>query len=318
MPPFPKPSFPYDYELPAQRAALREHRATAPGRGIPEKAPDRLLLATWNIANLGVQEREADDYELIAELVSWFDLVAVQETNDNLEGIRALQERLPDEYSLLRSDAAGNNERMVFLYDSRKVTQLEEVGELSVPPSQLGYIKLEGSEQRFEGFDRNPYLALFEAGSLVLQLANVHLYFGSDSATSMNRRRLETLAVARWAEQRRKSSYASTRDIIALGDFNLPKIEPGDPIYDELTARGLELPQHSTRIGSSIAADNYYDQIAFFPGETQDQFTGKAGVFDFDGALFRTLWEDRSREEFLAYLRYHISDHRPLWAEFQI
>jgi hypothetical protein len=41
-------------------------------------------------------------------------------------------------------------------------------------------------------------------------------------------------------------------------------------------------------------------------------------VFDFDGALFRTLWEARSRQDFLAYVRYHLSDHRPLWVEFAI
>jgi len=45
---------------------------------------------------------------------------------------------------------------------------------------------------------------------------------------------------------------------------------------------------------------------------------GNSGVFDFEGALFGTLWETHSREDFLAYMRYCISDHRILWAEFQI
>jgi len=92
----------------------------------------------------------------------------------------------------------------------------------------------------------------------------------------------------------------------------------GDPIFDQLTARGLELPAHSTQIGSSIASDSHYDQIAFFPGETQDQFTGSMGVFDFDGALFKTLWESRGKTDFLTYLRYYVSDHRPMWADFAI
>jgi hypothetical protein len=39
-------------------------------------------------------------------------------------------------------------------------------------------------------------------------------------------------------------------------------------------------------------------------------------VFDMDGALFRTLWESRNRADFLAYMRYYVSDHRPMWAEF--
>ena len=194
----------------------------------------------------------------------------------------------------------------------------EEVGEVAVPPSQLRYIKLADSEQRFDGFDRNPYIALFSAGTFSFQLVGVHLFFGSTSKTDMNRRALETLAVARWASFRKNTGTAVTQDIVLLGDFNLPKAVQGDPIFDQLTARGLELPAHSSAIGSAIASDSHYDQIAFFPGETAAQFTGQIGIFDFDGALFKTLWESRGRVEFLAYLRYYISDHRPMWVEFAI
>jgi endonuclease/exonuclease/phosphatase family metal-dependent hydrolase len=318
LPPFPKPGFSYSYQLPSQLSALRSYRDTKPGRAIPAKSPDRLLVGTWNVANLGVQERRPQDYALIAEVISWLELVAIQESNDNLRGIRGIQAQLPDYWHLLFSDAAGNNERMTFLFDSRKVRQLEEVGELAIPPSDLSYIKLPGSDQRFDGFDRNPYLGLFQAGSLVLQLANVHLYFGSATATSMNRRKLETLAVAEWADRRRKSAFVSTPNILPLGDFNLPQAEPGDPIFDQLTSRGLHLPTHATQIGSSIADESmHYDQIAFFPGDTEDHFRS-SGVYDYDGAVFHTLFQNRGRNDFLAYCRYYVSDHRPLWAEFAI
>lgn len=110
MPPFPKPGFKYDYRLSSQIGALREYRDMKPGRAIPRKAADR-LLATWNVANLGVQERRDKDYRLIAELVSWFDLVAMQEVNDDLSGLRAIQRHLPQSFRLLFSDAAGNDER---------------------------------------------------------------------------------------------------------------------------------------------------------------------------------------------------------------
>ena len=71
---FPQPTFRYDYQVDSQRAALRQWRDAEPGRQIPKKSSDRLLLATWNIANLGVQERRSKDYELIAEILGWFDL----------------------------------------------------------------------------------------------------------------------------------------------------------------------------------------------------------------------------------------------------
>ncbi len=107
-----------------------------------------------------------------------------------------------------------------------------------------------------------------------------------------------------------------TTDVVALGDFNLPKAVPGDPVYEALTARGLHLPAHSTQIGSSIATDSHYDQVAFFPGETGQEFL-RSGVFDFDGAVFADLWQARGPVDFEAYVRYHLSDHRPLWAQFQ-
>jgi endonuclease/exonuclease/phosphatase family metal-dependent hydrolase len=216
------------------------------------------------------------------------------------------------------SDIAGNKERMAFVYDTTKVAQLEKVGEVSVPPADFPQIKLPGIQRKFDGFDRNPYIVAFQAGTFRFQVVNVHLFYGSEKPADIERRSLETYAVARWCDLRRKSKYVYASDIIAIGDFNLPKTVPGDAIYDALTKRGLQLPQHSSEVGSSIASDNHYDQIAFFPGETEQEFTDNTGVFDFDGAVFKTLWEDRGRKDFLTYVRYFLSDHRPLWAEFAI
>ena len=316
---FPKPTFSHTFDVGSEINALRHYRDNEQGRAIPRKMSNRLLLASWNVANLGEQKRRDSDHQLIAEVISWFDLVAIQEANDNLAGLRAIHQHLGPPYQMLFSDKAGNKERLAYLYDSSKITLREKVGEVAIPPSDVRYIKLPGIQQKFRGSDRNPYIAAFRAGSFNFVLVNVHNYFGSTSSRSMNRRRLETYAVARWADLRRKSPNAYSKDIIVLGDFNLPSAVPGDPIYEALTKRGLRLPQHATTVGgSTIASDNEYDQIAFFPGETADEFTGNTGVFDFDGAIFSSLFATRSLQDFLAYLRYYISDHRPMWAEFRI
>ncbi len=316
MPPFPEPSFAYAYDPAVEIAALRAWRREAPGRRIPAKRADRLLVATWNVANLGLQDRTEGDHTLIAEILRWFDLVALQETNDNLSGLRGVLSQLRRKYRAVFSDAAGNNERMAFVYDAAKLTVGEEIGEVAPAASDYRHIRLPGIAQKFAGFDRNPYVATFTSGGFTVSLVNVHLYFGSDSTRSMNRRRLETYAVARWADLRRRSPHAVTTDVLALGDFNLPKAVPGDPVYEALTARGLHLPAHSTQIASSIATDSHYDQVAFFPGETGQEFI-TSGVFDFDGAVFADLWRARGRADFEAYVRYHLSDHRPLWAQFR-
>ena len=314
MPEFEKPTFPYTVRLTQERSRLRAHKGV---RGVPDRRADRLLLATWNIANLGAQDRGNEHRKLIAEILGWFDVVAIQEVRDNFADLDYITTVLGGTYRMLMSDVAGNDERMAFVYDSARLTLLEKIGEVAVAPAQARHVKLPGIEQAFTGFDRNPYLAAFRAGQTSFLLVNVHLYFGSDSRISMNRRALETYAVARWADGRRRSEFAFTREIVVLGDFNMPKAVPGDPIFEALTRKGLEVPAHSSEIGSSIASDNHYDQIAFFPGKTKDCFTGM-GVFDYDGVIFPDLWQGRGRQDFNAYLRYYISDHRPLWMQLRL
>ena len=50
VPPFPKPRGRFDYKLETELDALREHKEL---RELPARRRDRLLLATWNIANFG-------------------------------------------------------------------------------------------------------------------------------------------------------------------------------------------------------------------------------------------------------------------------
>jgi endonuclease/exonuclease/phosphatase family metal-dependent hydrolase len=316
MPPFPKPKFAFDYNVGAEVMRLRRHRRV---RTIPKREKNKLLVATWNIANLGLQQRRDQDRSIIAEIISWFDIVAVQECRENFGDLFDLHEKLPKSYRVIMSDAAGNNERVAFLYDSKKLTILEEVGEIAFPPSRYKTIKLPGIEEPFGGFDRTPYLAAFKVGNSSLMFVNVHLYFGNKKAQSMARRSLETFAVAKWSYLRKKSPFSFTRELVALGDFNMPKSMPGDPIFNALTKLGLELPEHSSQIASSISSDANYDQVAFLPETTKQFFTGLKGVFDYDAVIFPDLWQNGgNKKNFKAYLRYYISDHRPMWVQLSI
>ena len=147
---------------------------------------------------------------------------------------------------------------------------------------------------------------------------NVHLYFGADDLNSIRRRSLETFAVAKWADLRKRSPFSFTRELVALGDFNMPKSEPGDAIFDALTKLGLQVPDHSTQIASSISSDANYDQVAFLPQTTQDCFVAK-GVFDYDQVIFPALWQNGANaKNFKAYLRYYMSDHRPMWVQLSV
>jgi endonuclease/exonuclease/phosphatase family metal-dependent hydrolase len=316
MPVFPKPKFAFEYDPKAEIARLRQHKRA---RAIPKRQQGKLLVATWNIANLGAQLRRDQDLSIIAEIVSWFDIVAVQECRENFGDLFNIINKLPKAYRAIMSDASGNNERMSFLYDSNRLTVLEEVGEIAFPASRLKSIKLPGINAQFSGFDRTPYLVAFSVGNTSLMFVNVHLFFGDEKPESIARRSLETFAVAKWADLRKKSPFSFTRELVALGDFNMPKCEPGDPIYQALTKLGLDLPDHSTQIASSISSDTNYDQIAFFPETTQNRFTGLKGVFDYDAVIFPGLWKNGTNlKHYKAYLRYYLSDHRPMWVQLSI
>lgn len=317
MPPFPKPDFSFQFDPLVEIDAIKEWRDTKEGRAIPSKQTGKFLLGSWNIANLGdpKQVRDEGDIQIIAEILQWFDVTAVQEVKENLRDLRRVLRAMPANFKTVFSDMAGNNERMVFIYDSTRVERLELAGEIAVPQGSHRYIRLPGIEQKFSGFDRNPFAVAFRSGESVFTVVNAHLFFGSKSKASENRRALESYALGRWADLRMKRGDAYSGNTIVIGDLNMPAAEPGDPIYDALAERGLQVPAHQTRIGTTITEGKQYDQLAFFPGDAGKAFLQK-GVFDFDGAVFSGLWNDRSEAEFEAFVRYHISDHRPIWAQF--
>jgi hypothetical protein len=223
----------------------------------------------------------------------------------------------------------------------------EEVGEVTVTPIELARVRLPQVAGRFAGFDRNPMIASFQVDDTMLLLASVHLYFGdgrptglpndeaaagdgngaappaaadAPPAAGMERRVLEAYAVARWAAAQHRSRHAYTHNVIALGDFNLPVREPGDRVYDALVREGLHVPEHSTHVGgSNLNSDAHYDQMAVFPGAVETAIE-RVGIFDFDGAVFRDLWgagTPAERKRFQSYVRFHLSDHRPLWMEMR-
>ncbi|AKH21929.1 endonuclease/exonuclease/phosphatase family protein [Sedimenticola thiotaurini] len=303
------------YRLATERQALLSTKAS---RGIPSKAADRLLVATWNLTNFGLQQRTDDDLALMAEIISWFDLVAIQEIADSLAHLRLLMSYLPASYQVILSDIGGNDERAGFLFDSDKVSRLELAAEVAVPPSDRRYIRLRGVSGAFTGFDRNPYAVAFRAGALEFTAVSAHLFFGSHAYYDEDRRALEAYALARWADQRHKAAGAYSRNILVLGDLNLPIRDNSSNVYKALKAKRLILPKHSTTMGSNLAGDKDYDQVAFHSGGMQEAYRGHSGVFDFDrDPFFADAWAV-GPDYFNRAVKYHIADHRPLWAEFEI
>lgn len=313
-----KPKFDYQLNLGKELKALSKHRKH---RNIPRKSSKKLLIATWNLTNFGLQKRQDDHLKIMAQILEFFDIIAVQEIADDLEQFYKMMEFMDDDWDFVLTDIAGNKERLGYIFNKKKVTPVGLVAELAMRGYERKKLTIfvgdEMVEKEFEGYNRNPYLVTFRAQEFEFTIVNVHLYW-----SNYNMRILETRALSKWAKKRVKSAYPPNNDILLLGDFNMPKLSSDDDIYHELTEGGLQVPKYNTElIGSNLAGDKHYDELAFFPSRTGDEFAGKMGVFDFDKALFQDLWKEDDKEaqkKFYQYIRYYMADHRPLWAQFKL
>src|SRR5687767_2684909 len=109
----------------AAEGIIRLRQALAE-EGVPRRTiEETLLLATWNIREFDSEkygERTTESFYYIAEIVSHFDLVAVQEVREDLRALDRLQSILGGWWKYIVTDVtegtAGNRERMAFLYDS--------------------------------------------------------------------------------------------------------------------------------------------------------------------------------------------------------
>ena len=322
MPAIKHPGFEFPYSVNREIGALKRHRRH---RKIPDKNDKTILLASWNLCNLGdpKQERSEDDLELTSEMLRPFDLIAVQEIKEDFRPFEAVVNNLGADFDYVMTDRAGNNERLAIIYDKRRVERLQLAAELVIlgreRPTLTFKVSGKKLKQKFPGFNRNPYLCAFRADSFDFTLANVHIYYGAKSGAKFRRRVLEVYALARWAH-RRVTKFGETtfdRDIILIGDFNVPKLAPDDKVARALRKFGMQTTLHSSFEGTNLSGRDQFDQIAFHPGETKRRFTGKSGVFDFDKAIFRGLWGTRSKAKFHNYVRYHISDHRLIWSQWR-
>ena len=179
--------------------ALREHRmASVPRR----TALDTLLLATWNIRDFdsnkfGEGPRIAESFYYIAEVISAFDLVAVQEVNDDMRPFEKVMDLLGPSWAYVATDLtegpSGNGERMVFIYDTNKVQFKHIAGEIVLPKKSLI-----GDEQ----FARLPFLVRFQSGWFKFNLCTIHAYYGKTSGPQYDRRVAELKAISKFIAKR--------------------------------------------------------------------------------------------------------------------
>ncbi len=339
--PFKSPTPKHSYRLASEKAAITRHFNH---RQVPSSRDGRLLLASWNIANLGAQSRTPNAINLIAHIMRRFDLIAVQEVNNKHKAFQRMVSAMGSGFDYIMTDPAGNNERLAFVFRKNKVSPSNLFGELALRPREYpkrtvkvrwtGANKVPRidtfSQLRYVPFDRNPFIGSFSTRKLNFVLVNVHLYFGSFQNSKKKaerakyaRRVLEIYALSRWADRRHESGTAYDKDVILMGDMNVPAMDEEESTYKALKQFGWKPVDYTSKTGgSNLGNDKTYDQMLFAPGAMRNRILDK-GVFDFDKTVFRPLWNRLSRDLsnaraiglFNRHVKHHISDHRPLWVE---
>jgi len=297
---------------------------------IPAKALDRnLLIATWNIRAFGdlTEKWQSDEKDTpkrdlhallcIPEIVSRFDVIAVQEVKNNLKALRHMLRALGPHWGLSLTDvtkgAPGNGERMAFLFDTRRVQLSGLACELVVPQEQLDQIEPDALERQFA---RTPYAVSFRSATKTFILVTLHVLYGERA----EQRVPELKAIAQWLANWARDVNGWDHNLIVLGDFNIDR--RGDALHDAFVSTGLDIPADLQEAPRTIFGDperphlnKFYDQIAWFTGRNNlpalSLRYSRGGFFDFTKAALLG-----SRELTRVELSWRVSDHYPLWTEF--
>ena len=278
---------------------------------------DTLLLATWNIREFDSKKYGArcpESLYLIAEILDHFDLIAVQEVHADLGALREVMSLLGRWWDVLYTDInyghSGNNERMAFLFDTRKVRFSGLAGEVVLPGGKKNVVQLA----------RTPFICGFKCSWIAFDICTVHTYYGT--ATPNEPRRLKEIgSLAETLASR--ADAGDTPNIILLGDFNI--FSRQDNTFKVLLDAGFRVPDQLTSLkkGSNVKQDKEYDQIAFL--ERKRHFVVKrAGIFNFYGSVFRdgdeAIWRPAMNDakKYADWRTYQMSDHLPMWVELAI
>jgi endonuclease/exonuclease/phosphatase family metal-dependent hydrolase len=259
----------------------------------PRSLEDTLLLATWNIRDFDSNKfkhgpRLSESFHYIAEIISRFDVVAVQEINDDLGPLERVLDILGPWWSYITTDvtagSGGNNERGTILFDSRKVRFKNVAGEIVLPRNML----INEEEQ----FSRSPYLVSFQSAWFKFSLCTVHLYYGADSGDKLKRRIAEIEKIAGFLAKR---ANADESNLILLGDFNI--VSPEHETMQALLDAGFHVPD-VLRHKTNMMGTKFYDQIAFMLKKNELQMAKyqthpSAGVLNYYKSVFApSEWED--------------------------
>ncbi len=112
---------------------------------LPEKLDDTILIASFNIRKLGaVKKRTKQSWTFLKNILSRFDLIAIQEVMDDLSGMEHLLSLLGEDYGMVVSDItgakpgkAGNAERLGFIFNWKRIQRTALASDVTFDRSEI-------------------------------------------------------------------------------------------------------------------------------------------------------------------------------------
>ena len=204
---------------------------------------------------------------------------------------------------------AGNNERMAFVFDPRRVRPSGLAGELVVAIETGTSVTPSGA--------RPAVRAHAVRGQL---RRRAHPADPRHAARPLRRR--DSRAPPSCARSPagspagRSRSGSWNQNLIALGDFNIDR--RGDPLFDAFTSTGIQPAPQLNDVPRTIFGDpgrpNFYDQIAWFADKARGPVLTLEPPRPAASTSSRSSRAGMSKTE----LSWQISDHYPLWVEFSV
>ncbi len=256
-----------------------------------QRQMDKLLIATFNIQVFGeskLAKREVVD--VLVQVVRQFDIVAIQEVRAKSDEIlpRFLAAINADgsRYDFLigpRLGRTNSTEQYAFIYDTNRIEHdASSVGTMQDPTDLL---------------HREPFISRFRRRTAAPEkafsfwLVNIH--------TDPDEVKQEVSALAD-VFQVMQTARPDEDDVIILGDLNASEKQLG---------RLGQIPGITWVVSGAMTntlQNKSYDNM-IFDGQLTSEYTGRWGIVDLERAF------NLSREQAL-----NVSDHLPVWAEFQI
>ncbi|MBW2973463.1 endonuclease/exonuclease/phosphatase family protein [Candidatus Woesearchaeota archaeon] len=238
-----------------------------------------ITIASFNIRKFSDNSRTDEELKQIAEVLSEFDLIAVQEVLGDPVILNRTVKMLPG-YDYIVSDEVGNvqKERYAFIFNEK------------IKPTSEGRTYYD----KFDKFLREPYYASFKAGEFDFTILTVHVKYG-ESAKDRTEEMKQIASVYEYYQEK----DSAENDLILTGDFNTQPTQDNFDYIWQIPDVNVAIQEGKSTIGKT---GNLYDNIIF--DSNTAEYTRLSRIHYFDSGMDM----DTAKQA--------ISDHRPVYAVF--